>query len=427
MGFYLRKSFRAGPIRINLSTGGIGASIGVRGARVGVSSRGRAYFAGGAGGVFFRSSLSGRSSARRSSRSSAPAVPLQIETGVTFTPASLSIPTEVPADDILGAKPNHRLAAAIFGIPFATLVTVGVIATAGAYAEDPRWIEALVVSTIAAASVVWAVEVVRRSRRLIRRRSFTRALSTALRSPEGARELPRLVEEARATADDVAYCGRNAYLSHLIAAVSDRQLTDGELSRLSIIERSFALPGDFTRATRASAFRRAYLEAVGDHALDTTEEAALAHIRERLGIPDSELADETDNIARLAEIRAIRAGELPVIESSVKLRRDELCHFASEGRLVKQKVLRRFQEDGRRHEVQGLTIEKEGTLLITNKRLLLVHEGTTSIPHERILDVDLDLDRSLISILKDGAQKPVLFSTPDAQRASAILATAAQL
>ena len=34
MGFYLRKSFRAGPIRFNLSKRGIGASVGVTGARI---------------------------------------------------------------------------------------------------------------------------------------------------------------------------------------------------------------------------------------------------------------------------------------------------------------------------------------------------------------------------------------------------------
>ena len=57
MGFYLRKSFRAGPIRFNLSKSGVGASFGVTGARLGVSSRGRAYVHGGRGGLYYRKSL----------------------------------------------------------------------------------------------------------------------------------------------------------------------------------------------------------------------------------------------------------------------------------------------------------------------------------------------------------------------------------
>ncbi len=43
MGFYYRKSISAGPFRINLSRSGLGYSIGGRGFRTGVSSRGRSY------------------------------------------------------------------------------------------------------------------------------------------------------------------------------------------------------------------------------------------------------------------------------------------------------------------------------------------------------------------------------------------------
>lgn len=43
MGFYFRKSVRAGPFRINLSRSGIGYSVGGRGFRTGVTPRGRRY------------------------------------------------------------------------------------------------------------------------------------------------------------------------------------------------------------------------------------------------------------------------------------------------------------------------------------------------------------------------------------------------
>jgi hypothetical protein len=57
MGWYLRKAFRFGPLRINLSKSGLGASFGVRGARVGVDAKGRPYAAGGRGGLYFRKRL----------------------------------------------------------------------------------------------------------------------------------------------------------------------------------------------------------------------------------------------------------------------------------------------------------------------------------------------------------------------------------
>lgn len=43
MGFGLRKSFKVGGVRFNLSKSGVGASIGVKGFRTGISSSGKSY------------------------------------------------------------------------------------------------------------------------------------------------------------------------------------------------------------------------------------------------------------------------------------------------------------------------------------------------------------------------------------------------
>jgi hypothetical protein len=43
MGWSYRKSFKAGPMRINLSKSGLGTSVGVKGARIGIDARGRSY------------------------------------------------------------------------------------------------------------------------------------------------------------------------------------------------------------------------------------------------------------------------------------------------------------------------------------------------------------------------------------------------
>lgn len=49
MPWYIRRSVRVGPVRLNLSRRGIGYSVGVRGARIGRSATGRRYVAGGRG------------------------------------------------------------------------------------------------------------------------------------------------------------------------------------------------------------------------------------------------------------------------------------------------------------------------------------------------------------------------------------------
>lgn len=74
MGFYLRKSVRVGPFRLNLSKSGVGVSAGIPGFRVGTGPRG-AYVHAGRGGLYYRSSLGTRPSSRLSPTAPAPAAP----------------------------------------------------------------------------------------------------------------------------------------------------------------------------------------------------------------------------------------------------------------------------------------------------------------------------------------------------------------
>jgi uncharacterized protein DUF4236 len=51
MGGFLRASTRIGPLRLNLSERGLGASAGVKGLRTGFDASGKPYVAGGRGGI----------------------------------------------------------------------------------------------------------------------------------------------------------------------------------------------------------------------------------------------------------------------------------------------------------------------------------------------------------------------------------------
>jgi hypothetical protein len=65
MSFFLRKALRMGPVRFNLSKSGVGVSVGVKGARIGINPKGRAYVHAGRGGFYFRETLSPPPSQRR--------------------------------------------------------------------------------------------------------------------------------------------------------------------------------------------------------------------------------------------------------------------------------------------------------------------------------------------------------------------------
>lgn len=59
MGFYVRKSVKAGPFRFNMSKSGLGVSAGVPGFRVGTGPRGN-YVSVGRSGIYYRTSINSR-------------------------------------------------------------------------------------------------------------------------------------------------------------------------------------------------------------------------------------------------------------------------------------------------------------------------------------------------------------------------------
>lgn len=87
MGFHLRKSFKCGPFRFNLSNSGVGVSVGVPGARIGVDSKGRTYVGGGKGMFRYRKVLSSNGSNTNCSTTSKETLPATFKMGaITFLP-----------------------------------------------------------------------------------------------------------------------------------------------------------------------------------------------------------------------------------------------------------------------------------------------------------------------------------------------------
>jgi hypothetical protein len=150
MGFYVRKSIKAGPFRYNLSKSGVGVSVGVPGFRVGTGPRGN-YIHAGKGGVYYRATIGGsrRQPAHPSTRPShaspqeliGGSVPMEDITGVS---ASELVPTG--ADDLVG-----QLNEAGRRMPLAWAALLGVVVLAVAV----RGVGAIVLLVLGVPLVAW--------------------------------------------------------------------------------------------------------------------------------------------------------------------------------------------------------------------------------------------------------------------------------
>jgi len=117
MPFYIRKSFGAGPLRLNLSKSGFGISAGVTGARVGLSSDGRAYVHGGRHGLYYRKYFSKTNPGGDGTLNDE-----YIHTGVTY-PSSIPKPPQLVEPQHWWGHPIIPLFAAGLCVPLIILQT----------------------------------------------------------------------------------------------------------------------------------------------------------------------------------------------------------------------------------------------------------------------------------------------------------------
>lgn len=121
MAWYLRKSLNFGPLRLNFSKSGIGASVGVKGARVSLGPHGT-YLHGGRGGLYFRQKLGTISRDRMSWRDP----PAQQSGEIVTAPASRL--TDSASEWLLDELNRRHQKLSIYS----AVATLGILANVGA-------------------------------------------------------------------------------------------------------------------------------------------------------------------------------------------------------------------------------------------------------------------------------------------------------
>jgi hypothetical protein len=401
MGVFLRKSFSAGPIRFNLSKSGIGMSAGVKGLRYSVGPRGVGVSAGRKG-VYFRKTLSSGSTARSTpsafakttNRSVEPAVPTPKEKWDAYQSKKAESPLNpggYPLAIGLGIV-------ALFSL-FITVVFAVISLSAGAFGMF--W---TVIWSLLAALAYW-----RKSEKIKRFKRHETALSN-LTTTEDLEKLKEL-RTSFVGLSKTEWEGRHRFIYSRLFEVA---LEDGiDASEMALLKEVSKILWVNPHLVHEAKIKERMWECMADGTVTKEEEGAINQLLEICEIPADKLKAETSALQQFVAVRPIQHGNLPSIESDISLQRGELCHHQTSGSLLEKKILRSYTVDGEKHKEEGLTVNKEGRIYITSKRVLIVGDGTTSIPHSKILDAEIDPDNDVISITKDGRQKPLFLRVPD--------------
>jgi hypothetical protein len=151
MGWYLRKSFGFGPLRINLSKSGVGYSLGVPGARIGANSRGT-YIRMGRGGIYYQKYLQTKSSGPRTEPIPVQPQPAtEQELAQVIQTASASSLQDSSATELLQEITLHHRKALIAPV---VMVVAGIAVGVGMLANLPIWTDATIVLVGAIAGAI---------------------------------------------------------------------------------------------------------------------------------------------------------------------------------------------------------------------------------------------------------------------------------
>ncbi|MFZ2492259.1 MAG: DUF4236 domain-containing protein [Thermoanaerobaculia bacterium] len=399
MGFYLRKSLSLGPVRFNLSRSGVGTSVGIKGFRVGRSASGRSYVHAGAGGLYYRQNLSSpgaSTQAARKSRSNYAALGIVLSV-VCFLSGALFL-TQGEAGGYI-----------CMGLP----IVAGTI-----------WLTVHILEQREAERAREAED---------RRIQGWEDACDKLEKVEGepASELLAgvrgLMNEHGLSFADVRSAATAAIIRQIGGAVGRGFDRDDIAQTFDTVCSAVGATFDVRPAVAIDVLKHCVWALVADLELSETEDAALTAVLNALKVNPSDIQAESRAVLQFRRLRAISAETLPIARVDVKLQRGEICHSVTTGSLLERRVVRSWVEYGERQTEEEYVKERSGDVYVTSKRILIVGDGTLSIPFDKILDVDLDCDAGRIIIAKDGRKTPYVLECDDPIFHGGLIAKAAEV
>jgi len=398
MSFYIRKAFKTGPVRLNLSRGGLGLSAGITGARVGINRRGT-YVHGGRHGLYYRKYLKrGEKGARqvKHSKNKQGHVYLFRDTGVTFPSRTETLKNKrVKDEDKLPLLNFFRLQ---------MLIALAVILLLFLFSIEIQWL----IYAAGAGLLGLLFWIIREAWWKYQSEKFLENISA---QTEHQGKLPEnCVDNFNALPEN----WRKRIGLHLHAVIGELAIKDEKIDTASTLRRLddwFPTESDKVNKIRASIFSTVLDELLEDHMLSKKEEQSLKNLIEQLELQNGYLTGELERINYFSSIRREMEKPLEPIDPGIPMVRGEEAYERFENvRLVKERVLNRFQRDNVQYREIGYEIDMEGTLILTDRRLLIIERGSREFRLNRVVNVTADPEAGIVELSLSNRKNPVLIT-----------------
>jgi hypothetical protein len=219
---------------------------------------------------------------------------------------------------------------------------------------------------------------------------------------------------------DLRKTGKRRYLyyswqileRYIIDKLKNEQEIDEEF--IDKIIKQMEFPEQYARTLKIYVFRAAFSSFMEDEHLEDDEEKALRELALKLKLDDTDIEEELLSIDYMSELRKDAQKGLDSVKVDIKLQKSEKCYFAAEGKSIKERILQSRTVNGIKHKTIGFVEDRIGDVVLTNKRLLVIGGGTSTIKLDKIIDIILQFENNIVELIVDGKQKPFFVTTPKA-------------
>jgi hypothetical protein len=278
--------------------------------------------------------------------------------------------------------------------------------------ENPAVLAVGAVAAVAVPAAGWAARL-RRGRVVA---SYKRALDAAFvtaASPPSDETLRALAARRRRLPKGAASSRAIERIEgDVYQAVLDRILDDGRITReeaalVVAAEVALGLSAEARLKAKKEIFSAAYIEAIQDREITAGELARLDDLVAGLAIPEAEVRRELGIVREFFDTQALRLPfePIPSEELAAPTQRGEEAYYQAPAQVLSRRKSK---------AVPGgyeYAVRRDGTMVLTNRRVFVVGDGTTNIRFADVGDVDVDMDEGLIEITRSASARPVVLRT----------------
>ena len=403
MAFFIRKAFRSGPVRLNLSKGGLGLSVGITGARLGLNRRG-AYVYGGRHGLYYRKQLGTAAGKKRVQQPGGSknythqsgTVDLFTDTGTTFEPVFKGLKT-YPFPDL--QSENELLSVPVLAGILLVFVVVGSV-----YNSAALW--AVLITLFTFLTAFWFRNYLWEKRGL----DLVETLSKKFeQSPDSV--IRQQIVAYRDNAPKRFSTHHLGDLYSILLQISIEHPDDKHIRMFNTLEKLIPLSDSIKNRIKRAFLSQALEHALEDHLLTESEENQIRNLIKKLNLPADFAREEFTYLELASEIRQEMESPLKETEAPIPLVRNEHCFAVfDDARLLEERVLNRFQRNHVQYRELGFEIQISGTLTITDRRLVLTGRGSREYRLNRIADIITDLEANVIELILTNRKNPVFIT-----------------